>query len=159
MTAGERLDSWNLVKFGKRRIVIGPRSAVFAPLPDLGIIVVDEEHDSSYKQNELPRYNSRDVAVMRGTMEGVPVVLGSASPSMESYGNAVSGRYTLIELVSRIDCIPMPETLLVDEGNVRNPLLSDELLSGIGRRTAKGEQCIVLINRRGFSPTQMCRNL
>lgn len=158
MTAGERLDSWNLAKLGERRIVIGPRSAVFAPLPDLGIIVVDEEHDSSYKQNELPRYNSRDVAVMRGTMEDIPVILGSASPSMESYGNAVNGRYSLLELDSRIDGIPMPSTILVNEGRMRNPLLSDELLSGIGRRTAKGEQCIVLINRRGFSPTQMCRN-
>lgn len=158
MTSGERLDSWNLAKLGARRIVIGPRSAVFAPLPDLGIIVVDEEHDGSYKQNELPRYNSRDIAVVRGTMEGIPVILGSASPSMESYGNAVSGRYDLLELDSRIDGIPMPSTILVDEGCVRNPLLSDELLSGIGRRTARGEQCIVLINRRGFSPTQMCRN-
>jgi primosomal protein N' (replication factor Y) len=158
MTAGERLDSWNLAKLGERRIVIGPRSAVFAPLPDLGIIVVDEEHDGSYKQNELPRYNSRDVAVVRGTMEGVPVILGSASPSMESYGNTVNGRYCLLELDSRIDGIPMPSTILVDEGSMRNPLLSDELLSGIGRRTAKGEQSIILINRRGFSPTQMCRN-
>jgi primosomal protein N' (replication factor Y) len=158
MTAGERLDSWNLVKSGKRRIAIGPRSAIFAPLPDLGVIVVDEEHDGSYKQNELPRYNSRDIAVMRGTMEGIPVILGSASPSMESYGNAVNGRYHLLELDSRVDGIPMPSTVLVDEGSMRNPLLSDELLSGIGRRTAKGEQSIVLINRRGFSPTQMCRN-
>ncbi|MCK5117290.1 MAG: primosomal protein N' [Candidatus Aegiribacteria sp.] len=158
MTGGERLDSWNLAKLGERRIVIGPRSAVFAPLPDLGIIVVDEEHDGSYKQNELPRYNSRDVAVVRGTMEGIPVILGSASPSMESYGNAVNGRYHLLELDSRIDGIPMPSTILVEEGSMHHPLISDELLSGIGRRTANGEQSIILINRRGFSPTQMCRN-
>ena len=158
MTGGERLDSWNLAKLGERRIVIGPRSAVFAPLPDLGIIVVDEEHDGSYKQNELPRYNSRDVAVVRGSMEDIPVILGSASPSMESYGNAVNGRYHLLELDSRIDGIPMPSTTLVDEGSMNHPLLSEELLKGIGRRTAKGEQSIVLINRRGFSPTQMCRN-
>ncbi len=158
MTAGERLDSWNLVKAGTKRIVVGPRSAIFAPLPDLGIIVIDEEHDSSYKQNELPRYNSRDIAVMRGTMENIPVILGSASPSMESYGNASQGKYRLLELDSRIDGIPMPSTTLVDEGGMNNPVLSDELISGIGRRTAKGEQCIVLINRRGFSPTQMCRN-
>ncbi|MCD4700779.1 MAG: primosomal protein N', partial [Candidatus Aegiribacteria sp.] len=158
MTGGERLDSWNLAKLGERRIVIGPRSAVFAPLPDLGIIVVDEEHDSSYKQNELPRYNSRDLAVVRGTIEGIPVILGSASPSMESYGNAVDARYDLLELDSRIDGIPMPSTILVDEGSMNHPLLSVELLKGIGRRTARGEQSIILINRRGFSPTQMCRN-
>ncbi len=119
---------------------------------------MDEEHDSSYKQNELPRYNSRDVAVVRGTMEGIPVILGSASPSMESYGNAVYGKYHLLELDSRIDGIPMPSTILVDEGSMHHPLLSDKLLKGIGRRTARGEQSIILINRRGFSPTQMCRN-
>ncbi len=158
MTGGERLDSWNLAKFGERRIVIGPRSAVFAPLPDLGIIVVDEEHDSSYKQNELPRYNSRDVAVVRGAMEGIPVILGSASPSMESYGNAINEKYHLLELDSRIDGIPMPSTIIVDEGSMDDPLLSDELLKGIGSRTARGEQIIILINRRGYSPTQMCRN-
>ena len=158
MTAGERLDSWNLAKLGERRIVVGPRSAVFAPLPDLGIIVVDEEHDGSYKQNELPRYNSRDVAVVRGRMERIPVILGSASPSMESYGNANNGRYRLLELDSRIDGIPMPSTTLVDEGSIRQHLLSDELLKAIGLRTARGEQSIILINRRGFSPTQMCRN-
>ncbi len=158
MTPGERLDSWNLAKSGSRRIVIGPRSAVFAPLPELGIIVVDEEHDGSYKQNELPKYNSRDVAAVRGSMQNIPVILGSASPSMESYGNAVNGRYTLLELPSRIDGIPMPSNILVNEGTMNNPLLSDELLKGIGKRTAMGEQSIVLINRRGFSPTQMCRN-
>lgn len=158
MTPGERLDSWNLAKQGKRKIVIGPRSAIFAPLPDTGIIVVDEEHDSSYKQNELPRYNGRDIAVVRSMRENIPVILGSASPSMESYGNAVKGRYRLLELKERIDGLPMPETILVNAGRMKHPLLSDELLSGIGKRTAKGEQCIVLINRRGFSPTQMCRN-
>lgn len=158
MTPGERLDSWNLAKQGKRKIVIGPRSAIFAPLPNTGIIVVDEEHDSSYKQNELPRYNGRDIAVVRSMRESIPVILGSASPSMESYGNAVKGRYKLLELEDRIDDLPMPETILVNAGRMKHPLLSKELLSGIGKRTAKGEQCIVLINRRGFSPTQMCRN-
>lgn len=158
MTPGERLDSWNLAKQGKRKIVIGPRSAIFAPLPDTGIIVVDEEHDSSYKQNELPRYNGRDIAVVRSMRESIPVILGSASPSMESYGNAVKGRYRLLELLDRIDGLPMPETILVNAGRMKHPLLSKKLLSGIGKRTAKGEQCIVLINRRGFSPTQMCRN-
>ncbi|MCD4846561.1 MAG: primosomal protein N' [Candidatus Aegiribacteria sp.] len=158
MTPGERLDSWNLAKQGKRKIVIGPRSAIFAPLPDTGIIVVDEEHDSSYKQNELPRYNGRDIAVVRSMRENIPVILGSASPSMESYGNSVKGKYRLLELKERIDGLPMPETILVNAGRMKHPLLSKELLIGIGKRTVKGEQCIVLINRRGFSPTQMCKN-
>jgi len=131
---------------------------VFAPLPDLGVIVVDEEHDGSYKQNELPRYNGRDVAVVRGSQDGIPVILGSASPSMETYGNALSGRYSLIRLPERIDGVPMPVTSLVKAGDMKHPLLSDQLLAGIGKRTAKGGQCIVLINRRGFSPVQACRN-
>lgn len=158
MSPGERLDSWNLLKSGRRRIAIGPRSAVFAPLEDLGMIVVDEEHDGSYKQNELPHYNGRDLAVVRGKLEGVPVLLGSASPSMESYGNAKTGKYRLLELESRIDGVPMPTTILVGQNREKNNLLSDELLAGIGKRTARGEQSILLINRRGFSPTQMCRN-
>ncbi|MFO8183063.1 MAG: primosomal protein N' [Candidatus Aegiribacteria sp.] len=158
MSPGERLDSWNLLRSGRRRIAIGPRSAVFAPLKDLGMIVVDEEHDGSYKQNELPHYNGRDLAVVRGKLEGVPVLLGSASPSMESYGNAKTGKYRLLELESRIDGVPMPSTILVGQNREKNSLLSDELLAGIGKRTARGEQSILLINRRGFSPTQMCRN-
>ena len=158
MSPGERMDSWTMARSGERRIVIGPRSAVFAPLPDLGVIVVDEEHDGSYKQNELPRYNGRDVAVVRGSQAGIPVILGSASPSMETYGNALSGRYSLIQLPERIDGVPMPVTSLVKAGDMKHPLLSDQLLAGIGKRTAKGEQCIVLINRRGFSPVQACRN-
>lgn len=158
MSPGERLDSWNLLRSGSRRIAIGPRSAVFAPLENLGMIVVDEEHDGSYKQNELPHYNGRDLAVVRGKLEGVPVLLGSASPSMESYGNAKTGKYRLLELESRIDGVPMPSTILVGQNRDKKCLLSDELLAGIGKRTARGEQSILLINRRGFSPTQMCRN-
>jgi primosomal protein N' (replication factor Y) len=158
MTPGERLDSWNLIRTGRRRIAIGPRSAVFAPLRDLGMIVVDEEHDASYKQDVLPHYNGRDVAVVRGKQGDIPVLLGSASPSMESYGNADSGRYRLLELSSRVDGIPMPSTLLVGQDRERDSLLSDRLLSAIGKRTSRGEQSIILLNRRGFSPTQMCRN-
>ena len=158
MSAGERLDSWNLLKTGRRRIAIGPRSAVFAPLRDLGIIVVDEEHDNSYKQDELPHYNGRDLAVVRGKQEDVPVILGSASPSMETYGNAVSGKYRLLELSERVDGIPMPLTTLVRQDDRRDRMLSDELVQGVADRTSRGEQSIVLINRRGFSPTQMCRN-
>jgi primosomal protein N' (replication factor Y) (superfamily II helicase) len=158
MSAGERLDSWNLAGSGDRRIAIGPRSAVFAPLRDLGIIVVDEEHDGSYKQDVIPRYNGRDLAVVRGSRLGIPVVLGSASPSMESFGNAVAGRYSLVVLPERIDSVPMPATVIVGYSEMKHPLLSDRLLAGIGKRTAKGEQCILLINRRGYSPVQLCRN-
>jgi primosomal protein N' (replication factor Y) len=157
LSPGERLDSWNMVRNGSRPIVIGARSAVFAPVPSPGVIVVDEEHDQSYKQNEQPRYNGRDLAVLRGSMSGVPVVLGSASPSMESYSNAVRGRYRLLELPERIRSRPLPGTLTVSPGAVPGRLLSDELLAGIGKRTGQGEQAIVLINRRGFAPTQICR--
>ncbi len=156
MTQGERLDTWNLVKSGKKRIVVGPRSTVFAPLEKLGLIVVDEEHDDSYKQNELPLYNGRDLAVLRGKMAGIPVVLGSASPSMESYGNAVSGKYRLLELRERVDGIPMPVTRVVEQD--RRNIVSRKLLDALAARKEKGEQSIVLVNRRGFSPAQVCGN-
>lgn len=158
MSHGERLDSWNLARQGNRKIVIGPRSCIFAPLPNLGVIVVDEEHDESYKQNELPRYHARDLAIVRGAISNIPVILGSASPSLESYGNAKKEKYALLELPNRISDRPMPKTTIVPAGTMNHPLLSDELLAGIGKRVAKGEQSIVLINRRGFSPTQVCRN-
>ncbi|OPL17585.1 MAG: hypothetical protein AVO35_09140 [Candidatus Aegiribacteria sp. MLS_C] len=158
MSPGERLDSWNLIRSGRRRIAIGPRSAVFAPLRDLGMIIVDEEHDSSYKQDELPHYNGRDLAVLRGRIAGVPVLLGSASPSMESYGNAMGGRYRLLELPDRVDGIPLPVTRIVEQDRESDIILSSELLDSIEVRRKRSEQSIVLINRRGFSPTQMCRN-
>ncbi|MBD3370988.1 primosomal protein N' [Candidatus Fermentibacteria bacterium] len=158
MSRGERFDSWKLIREGRRRIAVGARSAVFAPLSDLGVIVVDEEHDLSYKQGEHPHYHARDLAVARGRREGVPVILGSASPSMESYSNALSGKYGLAELPRRIDSRPMPATTIVATSDMGHPHLSDRLLAGIGKRTARGEQCIVLINRRGFAPTQVCRN-
>jgi primosomal protein N' (replication factor Y) len=158
LSKGERLDSWNMVRSGSRPIVIGARSAVFSPVLAPGIIIVDEEHDQSYKQNEQPRYNGRDLAVVRGAIENIPVVLGSASPSMESYSNALSRKYELLELPDRIQSRPLPQTLIVPSGSMPNPLLSDELLSGIGKRTGNGEQTIVLINRRGFAPTQICRS-
>ena len=158
MAAGQRWDSWELASRGKRRIVIGPRSAVFAPLSDLGLIVVDEEHDGSYKQSEQPHYSARDLAVVRGGMEGCPVVLGSASPSMESYGNAQAGKYRLLQLPRRVDGRPMPGGEIVPAAGLGKRLLSDRLLAGIGIRASRGEQAIVLVNRRGFSPTQICRN-
>ncbi len=156
MSKGERLDAWNMVQRGERRIVIGPRSAVFAPVHNLGIIVVDEEHDGSYKQSTMPRYNGRDLAVVRGGIEGIPVVLGSASPSAESMLNTHKGRYTLLNLSGRVTGRKLPSVSLVDSSLHRHSLLSDQLLAAIGKRTALGEQSIVLINRRGHSPIQMC---
>jgi len=156
LSRGERLDTWNMVQRGEKRIVIGPRSAVFAPVHELGIIVVDEEHDGSYKQGSIPRYNGRDLSVMRGLIEKVPVVLGSASPSAESWKNAIEGRYTLLRLPERATGRELPKITLVDSFTHKHSLLSDELLAAIGKRTAKGEQSIVLINRRGHSPVQMC---
>lgn len=158
MSSGERLESWNSVRNGSRRIVVGPRSAVFSPLRGTRLIVVDEEHDGSYKQAEQPHYNARDMAIVRGRLEGAAVVLGSASPSLESYCNAVSGRFQLLELPERVDSRPMPEVLLVGAGEMKDPLLSDELLAETGKRTSRGEQAIILINRRGFAPSRVCRN-
>jgi len=158
MGMGERWDSWELIRRGRRRIAIGARSAVFSPLQEPGLIVVDEEHDWSYKQSEQPHYSARDLAVVRGRTERCPVVLGSASPSMESYRNAVSGKYLLLELPDRVDARPMPEAEVVSVAGKRDRLLSDRLLAGIGIRASRGEQAIVLVNRRGFSPTQICRN-
>lgn len=156
LSKGERLDTWNRVQRGERRIVIGPRSAVFAPVSDPGIIVVDEEHDASYKQGSTPRYNGRDLAVVRGFTENIPVVLGSASPSAESWKNALDKKYTLLSLPHRATGRDLPGITLVDSSFHKHSLLSDELLAAIGKRTAKKEQSIVLINRRGHSPVQMC---
>lgn len=156
LSKGERLDTWNGVQQGVKRIVIGPRSAVFAPVENLGIIVVDEEHDASYKQGSTPRYNGRDLAVVRGSIENIPVILGSASPSAESWKNAQEHKYKLLNLPDRATGRELPEITLIDSSSNKHSLLSDELLAAIGKRTAKGEQSIVLINRRGHSPVQMC---
>ncbi len=130
LSRGERLDTWNMVQRGERKIVIGPRSAVFAPVGNLGIIVVDEEHDGSYKQGSTPRYNGRDLAVVRGSMEGIPVVLGSASPSAESWKNALDRRYTLVTLPDRATGGELPGITLVNTASSGHSLLSRELLAG-----------------------------
>lgn len=156
LSRGERLDAWNMVRRGLRPIVIGARSALFAPLAAPGLIVVDEEHDGSYKQGELPFYNARDMAVLLGSMLGVPVVLGSASPSMESFHNANSGRYKLLSLPERVGGAALPRIRLVDTRDIENRLVTDALLSAIGKHTSRGGQVILLVNRRGHSPVQMC---
>ena len=114
MSAGERHDEWHKIRQGRARIVIGARSAIFAPVEPLGLIIVDEEHEHTYKQEEAPRYHARDVAIMRGQMENAVVVLGSATPSLESYYNCKQGKYTLLELPERVDNQKMPHVRVVD---------------------------------------------
>ena len=153
----ERLDNWRAAAGGQARIVLGTRLAVFAPLPALGLIVVDEEQDGSFKQAEGLRYSARDLAVARARQRGVPVVLGSATPALETYHNAVSGRYALLALPERIGA-PPPRIHCIDTRNERlADGLSPRLLAALAAGVAGGEQALVFINRRGYAPALMCR--
>jgi primosomal protein N' (replication factor Y) len=163
LSEGERHDEWHKIHSGRARIVIGPRSAVFAPLKNLGLIVVDEEHENTYKQEEAPRYHARDVAVVRARIEKCVVALGSATPSLESYHNAVRGKYRLATLTQRIDEKQMPPMRIVDlrqERRKEKPIaiLSERLRAAIADRLEKGEQTILFLNRRGFSTSLLCSN-
>ena len=159
--AGERLDEWERARGGQVDIVVGARSAVFAPVPSLGLIVVDEEHDGSYKQDESPRYHARDVAVFRAERVGATVVLGSATPSLETYSRAESGEYEVIELPRRIDDRPMPDVAVVDmrsELKAGNRTIFSRLLKArIEQTLDRGRQAILFMNRRGFSTFVLCR--
>jgi primosomal protein N' (replication factor Y) len=161
LSDGERHDEWHKINNGAARIVIGARSAVFAPLSGLGLIVVDEEHENSYKQEDAPRYHARDVAVYRAHIEGCAIVLGSATPSMESYQNAVTGKYELARLDNRVDERQMPRMRIIDlrlEAS-RGPsagILSEPLSKAIRERLEKKEQSILFLNRRGFSTSLIC---
>jgi primosomal protein N' (replication factor Y) len=159
LSGGERHDEWRRLAEGRARIAVGPRSAVFAPVEPLGLIVVDEEHETSYKQSDTaPRYHARDVAVVRAAFEGAVVILGSATPSLESYWNARRGKYELFELPERIDGRPMPAVRVVDLGREKGPtVFSAELLNAIDDRLRKGEQTILFLNRRGYATTMKCR--
>jgi primosomal protein N' (replication factor Y) len=162
LSDGERHDQWHRIRRGEVDVVVGTRSAVFAPLRAIGLVIVDEEHDSSYKQEETPRYNGRDVAVMRARQAGALVVLGSATPSMESYQNAQKRRYTLITLERRVLDRPLADVRIVDmreEYAARGPdvVLSDTLCDAMGETLSRGEQAIVLLNRRGFASAVFCR--
>jgi primosomal protein N' (replication factor Y) len=163
LSGGERHDEWHKIHSGRARIVIGARSAVFAPLKDLGLIIVDEEHETTYKQEEAPRYQARDVAVVRAKIEKCAVVLGSATPSLESYYNATTGKYKLTTLTQRVDDRQMPLIRIVDlrqEGRKEKTMsiLSEKLLQAIVDRLEKREQTILFLNRRGFSTSLLCRN-
>jgi primosomal protein N' (replication factor Y) len=161
LSAGERHDEWHKIRQGRARIVIGARSAIFAPVDPLGLIIVDEEHENSYKQEESPRYHARDVAIMRGQMEGATVLLGSATPSLESFYNCKKGKYTLLELPERADDKKLPIVRVVDmrqtlrKGKVI-PILSPQLTDAIAHRLERGEQTILFLNRRGYSTSLQC---
>jgi primosomal protein N' (replication factor Y) len=158
----ERAEQWHRIKRGEARMVVGTRSAIFAPVSDLALIIVDEEHDSSYKQEETPRYHARDVAVVRAKMADAVVVLGSATPSLESYFNAKKNKYALIELPDRVEQRPLPEVEIVDmrlefQETGQEQVISRKLAAEIKDRLDRKEQAMVLLNRRGYSPVVLCR--
>ena len=162
LTNQERAEQWHRIKRGEARVVVGTRSAVFAPVSDLALLIVDEEQDSSYKQEETPRYHARDVAVMRAKMAGAAVVLGSATPSLESYYNAKKHKYALIELPDRVEKRPLPEVEIIDmrlefQETGQEQVISRKLAEEIGERLEKREQVMILLNRRGYSPVVLCR--
>jgi primosomal protein N' (replication factor Y) (superfamily II helicase) len=161
-TDTERTDQWRRIRSGAASVVVGTRSGVFAPVRNLGLIVVDEEHDGSYKQEENPRYNGRDVAIVRAQAAGACVILGSATPSLETRYNADKGKYTLLELPGRIEARPMPTVQLIDMREEfletrKQETFSRKMIDAITGRLENGEQTIVLLNRRGFSSFVACR--
>jgi primosomal protein N' (replication factor Y) len=158
----ERAQQWHRIKSGEARMVVGTRSAVFAPVADLALIIVDEEHDSSYKQEETPRYHARDIAVVRAKMANAVVVLGSATPSLESYFNAKKNKYALVELPDRVEQRPLPEVEIIDmrqefQETGQEQVISRKLAAEIKERFERKEQVMVLLNRRGYSPVVLCR--
>ena len=162
LSDGERHDQWHRIRRGDVDLVIGTRSAVFAPLSRLGLVIVDEEHDSSYKQEEAPRYHGRDVAIMRASREGALVVLGSATPALETYQHAVSGKYARAVLQRRVYDRPLAAVRIVnmrDEYADSGPdvVISRALQAGMGERLARREQVLVLLNRRGYATAVFCR--
>lgn len=163
LSRGERFDEWSRLRTGEARVVLGTRSAVFAPVNNLGLIIVDEEQDSSYRQEESPFYNARDTAIVRAQKASAAVVLGSATPSLESFHNAQTGKYQYLELPERIGERGLATAELVDMREVfarhKKPVVfSDELLQAIEHTHAKGEQSIILLNRRGYSSFILCRS-
>ena len=163
LTPDERAEQWHRIRRGEARVVVGTRSAVFAPMANLGLIIVDEEHDSSYKQEETPRYHGRDVAVMRAKFNDAVVVLGSATPSLESWSNAEKGRYVRVEMRQRVADRPLPAVELVDMRSEfretgQEQIFSRKLVDETQATLDRGEQAIILLNRRGYSFVVMCRS-
>jgi primosomal protein N' (replication factor Y) len=163
LTPDERAEQWHRIRRGEARVVIGTRSAVFAPMPELGLILVDEEHDGSYKQEETPRYHGRDVAVMRAKLLGCTVVLGSATPSLESWQNAERGRYARVEIRQRVQDRPLPKVEMIDmreefRATGQEQMFSRRLIEETQATIDRREQVIILINRRGYSFVVMCRS-
>jgi len=160
VTMTERRRLWRMVGQGGAGMVVGARSALFLPFRDLGLIVVDEEHDTSYKQEDGVLYHARDMAVLRGAMAGVPVVLASATPSLESWANVEAGKYARLDLGSRFGVAELPEMKAIDmrvERLAANTWISDTLAAGVTARVARGEQAMLFLNRRGFAPVTLCR--
>jgi primosomal protein N' (replication factor Y) (superfamily II helicase) len=162
LTPDERAEQWHRIRRGEARVVVGTRSAVFAPMPELGLILIDEEHDSSYKQEETPRYHARDVAVMRAKLLGITIVLGSATPSLESWNNAERGRYTRIEMLERVQSRPLPVVEMIDmraefRETGQEQIFARQLLEETQATLDRNEQVIILLNRRGYSFVVMCR--
>ena len=158
----ERAEHWHRIRRGEARAIVGTRSAVFAPVSNLALIIVDEEQDSSYKQEETPRYHARDVAVMRAKFSDAVVVLGSATPSLESYFNAKKHRYALVEMPDRVEKRPLPDVELIDmrqefQETGNEQVISRKLIEEIRLRLQRKEQAMVLLNRRGYSPVVLCR--
>ncbi len=158
ITTSEKISQWAMIKRGEVDIVAGARSAIFAPLKDIGLIIVDEEHDSSYKQEDGIRYNARDLALLIGKLNSCVVVLGSATPSLESYNNCTNGKLTCIELSKRVENRDLPNITIVDMREEKDRILSEKLLKAMGDRIEKGEQVILFLNRKGFSPFILCKD-
>jgi primosomal protein N' (replication factor Y) len=162
LTPEERSEQWHKIRSGEAPVVVGTRSAIFAPVPNLGLILVDEEHDQSYKQEETPRYNARDVAVVRAKLAHAVVVMGSATPSLESWQNTVQGKYQRIEMRERVMHRPLPEVQLVDMREEfrevgKEQIFSRSLMTQTRETLERGEQALILLNRRGYSFAVMCR--
>jgi primosomal protein N' (replication factor Y) len=162
LTPEERSEQWRRIRSGDAPIVVGTRSAIFAPAPNLGLILVDEEHDQSYKQEETPRYNARDVAVMRAKLAGAVVVVGSATPSLETWQNSVQGKYARIEIRDRVMNRSLPEVELIDmrrefQETGQDQLFSRALVEQTSQALERGEQALILLNRRGYSFAVICR--
>jgi primosomal protein N' (replication factor Y) (superfamily II helicase) len=162
LSEGERYDQWVRMARGEVDVVVGARSALFSPLPDLGLIIVDEEHDSAYKQESNPRYQARDAAVLRGRMEKAVVVLGSGTPSVQSFQNCIHGKYDLLSMPDRVEKRPLPEVKIVHmkdpgPGRSKTGIVGSELREAIGENLASRHQSILFLNRRGFHRLYLCR--